>query len=311
MKQVLIAGMMAAQTVLLSACGSTFDFSALRQQDFNSSGKGEPFQVALGEGYKNFALYEVDEMYDWIDAAHFGDKARRAAGGLNVAPEKTADWWLTQNQMEVLSAARKRLLAVLDAKSKSRLPLIAAKAQTGFDCWMEQQEENWQNDHIAKCRNQFVAAVEQLEDLETVANSKFPIVSPDVGSVPVLKTKTVLPENRETNAFTLYFSFDTAEIDAANRQAIDRIVELYSSGAPVTISLAGHADRAGPQPYNFKLSRRRAEAVRKTLIENGAPVQMSAAQAFGESRPRKKTTDGVRDAQNRRVEIIVGPASSL
>ncbi len=122
---------------------------------------------------------------------------------------------------------------------------------------------------------------------------------------------TAVSELPETNSFTLYFSFDKTAINVASHQAIDQVVKAYRSGVPVTISLAGHTDRADPQPYNFKLSHRRAEAVRKMLIEKGVPVQMITTQAFGEGRPHISTADGVRDEKNRRVEIIVDPASSL
>lgn len=311
MKQHLLAALLLGQTALLSACGSTFDFNALRQKDFGQSGHGNQFSTALGQAYKNIALYEVDEMGDWIDAAQFSKKARRSAAGRSVTPEKPADWWLSEEQAEIMKAARERLMAALDDQSTARLPQLAAKAQVGFDCWIEQLEENWQKDHIAKCRNQFVAAIEQLEDMAAIASSAYPIIAPEIRSLPVIKANVMISEPQETNRFTLYFSFGAADIDAASKTALKQVVKAYRSGAPVTISLAGHTDRAGPQPYNFKLSRRRAEAVRRALIENGVPVQMIAAQAFGESRPRRSTPDGVRAPQNRRVEITVGRASSL
>ncbi len=311
MKKILVTGILAVQTSVLSACGATFDFDALRRKEFGNGNQAGPFSTALSSAYKNFALHEVEEMYDWIDAAYFGKKANLAAAGMVVELEKPADWWLTDDQARLLSGARKRLMAVLDSKSKTLLPHLAANAQIGFDCWMEQLEENWQIEHIADCRNRFIAAVEQLEDLQSVVGRNYSIAVPSGDLVAVVKAATAVSELPETNSFTLYFSFDKTAINVASHQAIDQVVKAYRSGVPVTISLAGHTDRAGPQPYNFKLSHRRAEAVRKMLIEKGVPVQMITTQAFGEGRPHISTADGVRDEKNRRVEIIVGPASSL
>jgi len=67
--------------------------------------------------------------------------------------------------------------------------------------------------------------------------------------------------------------------------------------------LAGHADRSGGDAYNMGLSERRAAAVRSYLTGKGVPMEVMSSEAFGESRPMVETADGVREPQNRRVEI--------
>ena len=47
------------------------------------------------------------------------------------------------------------------------------------------------------------------------------------------------------------------------------------------------------------------------ITARGVPEAQIAAQAFGESQPRVPTADGVREAQNRRVEITYGPGSGM
>ena len=71
------------------------------------------------------------------------------------------------------------------------------------------------------------------------------------------------------------------------------------------IEVAGHADRAGTPQYNQRLSERRAAAVANELDRQGVPRSAMVVQAFGESRPLVATADGVREPQNRRVEIIL------
>ena len=73
--------------------------------------------------------------------------------------------------------------------------------------------------------------------------------------------------------------------------------------------LAGHADKSGSDSYNVGLSQRRADSVRAYLAGKGIPETAMSTEAFGESRPLVETADGVREPQNRRVEITFGPGS--
>ena len=83
------------------------------------------------------------------------------------------------------------------------------------------------------------------------------------------------------------------------RRGAGKNVAAYRSGAPVTIVLSGHADRAGPAPYN------------RALIEQGIPMQLISQFVFGEERPQIVTTDGVPEARNRRVKIRFANLNNL
>ena len=293
--------------LMVSACGATFDYDALRQQN----GEGSSFSAELGRAYKKFAISEHDDMVDLIDGAHFGEKAQQAFANQAVAPEKVADWWLTKDQQETFKGARERLVHILDRHAKNQLPKVAAAAQLNFDCWIEQREENWQLDDIAKCRSGFYGAVERLEEMAALASSRYLPVANKAHFIPARQTLISPRSAFETRTYTLHFSFDEAVIGKVGKDQIDHVIEAYRAGAPVAILLAGHADRAGKKPYNLNLSRQRSEAVRRALIERGIPVQMIAAQAFGETRPKVVTADGFKEPANRRVEITVGPAPAL
>ncbi len=81
---------------------------------------------------------------------------------------------------------------------------------------------------------------------------------------------------------------------------------FYAQRAGTTrIEIAGHADRAGTPQYNQRLSERRAQAVAAELERRGIARSAMTVQAFGESRPLVPTADGVREPQNRRVEIVL------
>ena len=73
------------------------------------------------------------------------------------------------------------------------------------------------------------------------------------------------------------------------------------------ILLAAFSDRSGPAPANLAIARKRAEAIRRLLIERGVPASAIRTTSFGEDQPLVPTPDGVMEPQNRRVEIrIVG-----
>ena len=127
----------------------------------------------------------------------------------------------------------------------------------------------------------------------------------------VMQSGVPFPRRRARREITLSFDFDSAEISGPGSLKIAEIIEVYGQGLPVTIVVSGHADHAGPATYNETLSQRRAETVRKKLIEAGVPVQLITASFHGERRPLIETENGVREPLNRRVKITLDHAKSL
>jgi len=109
--------------------------------------------------------------------------------------------------------------------------------------------------------------------------------------------------------FIVFFDWDRADITPQASSILDNAAEQYRSTGNAQVVLAGHADRSGSDQYNVGLSQRRAENVRQYLAGRGIPEGVMRTEAFGESRPAVETADGVREPQNRRVEITFGPGS--
>ena len=103
----------------------------------------------------------------------------------------------------------------------------------------------------------------------------------------------------------ILFGFGSSEIDSAGRVIIEEIAAKLRTKGDVSILVVGHADRAGPLLNNIELSRRRAEAVRDSLIAAGVPERFVATRALGEEQLAVPTGDGIREAANRRVEILI------
>jgi OOP family OmpA-OmpF porin len=105
-------------------------------------------------------------------------------------------------------------------------------------------------------------------------------------------------------SFLVFFDWNRADLTARARQIIGEAAEA-ARAQPTRIELAGHADRTGTPQYNLALSRRRAETVAEELVKRGIAQQDITITALGETQPLVATADGVREPQNRRVEIIL------
>jgi OOP family OmpA-OmpF porin len=259
----------------LAGCAS--DVDQLREAQPTG---GTPFTQALTKEYQDLVAFEADEMADWVDAHYFARKGLAAANGDVVLPEELGIWDLPPEMVDELASARGRLMRALDSGARESNPEIAARAQARFDCWVEQQEENHQLDHISACRDEFLAAMEELEG------------GPPIAMAP--------------NTYIVLFDFDRYNIRPDAQVVIDQVLaDAAAKGVPVSISAIGHADRSGPEDYNMALSLRRADAVREALIAGGIDGNAITVAGRGESEPAVPTADGVKEQANRRVEIVI------
>jgi outer membrane protein OmpA-like peptidoglycan-associated protein len=106
--------------------------------------------------------------------------------------------------------------------------------------------------------------------------------------------------------YIVFFDFDKADLKADAQTVVRQAAAGFKNSQGVTrIEATGHADRSGTPAYNQKISQRRAEAVRAELIAQGVPANAISISAKGETQPLVQTADGVREPQNRRVEIVL------
>ena len=122
-----------------------------------------------------------------------------------------------------------------------------------------------------------------------------PIAAPPVPpAAPVVARKV----------FIVFFDWDKATITAEGMGIIQQAADAFRAGAPVQIQVTGYADRSGSPGYNQRLSERRANAVANALARLGVPRNEMMVSGRGENDNRVPTADGVREPQNRRVEIV-------
>ena len=100
----------------------------------------------------------------------------------------------------------------------------------------------------------------------------------------------------------VFFDWGKGELSNDAKASLDKVAEYYAA-TPRAMTVDGHSDKSGANAGNIASSRRRAGAVRDYLAAKGVPASAMTVRAYGESWPIIATEDGVREIQNRRVEI--------
>jgi len=270
---------------LLAACADRWDTKGVEMM----SSSGDKFQQTLHREYTKLAMMEKGEG-DWEDAAYFVERAKMSAMGESVTPEEISMRDLPSDTVDELTAARGQLVSALASDAAKRKPFSAAFAQAGFDCWMQEQEENIQPKDIKACKEMFQSGISALALAEPMAE------------MPKKAESMPKPQRRAT-LFTVYFDFDSTAINAEAMKMIGTAAKEYGMQGSKTITVSGHADQAGDIGYNQILSNARAMAVTKALAKAGVPSAMISARSFGEKKPAVSSGENDRKALNRRVEI--------
>ncbi|SLN77116.1 OmpA family protein [Oceanibacterium hippocampi] len=255
--------------------------------------EGTSFDKALYKVYLDLSAAEYEEG-DYADSDTFAMRAIAAAKGELVLPEEIESRELPADRVSVLRGARERLMSAFSKGARDNSPAEAAMAQGMFDCWMQEQEENFQPRDIAACRDGFIQAIEKVE-----AMMPKPVAQPAPAPAPAPKAPEV------PRSYLVFFDWDSSKVlGEADSILADVAGNMKLSGAK-GVALVGHADRSGPNSYNMGLSLRRAEAVQAALQAMGIPASVMEVNARGEEDPLVLTDDGVREPQNRRVEIML------
>jgi len=134
-------------------------------------------------------------------------------------------------------------------------------------------------------------------------------VSYNFGAPPAMPAMAAPPPTGQPamskKSFIVFFDFDKSNITAEAQKTINDAAATAKSGNAAQVTLTGHTDRSGSEQYNLALSLRRAEAVKAAMIKQGVPASLIVVVGKGESQPLVPTADGVREPQNRRVEIVI------
>ena len=267
-------GLAPALALLAAACASYPDVTeldTLKQREV-----GKPFfGDLLALQYEQLAITEADYRGN-VDAARFyADKGNLAAQGQGVAPE-------SPTSAPELQEAHLRLISFLDEEMALIAPAMLARAQTSYDCWVEESRQGDSEAHLAECRDNFSQAVAALA----------------VQQPPP-------PLSELTPDYTLFFPTASMRLTDDDQVIVRQIAGAVQTGNVRGIRIAGYSDRAGNAQSNLRLSEQRARSVFEALSAAGVPRELMSAEAFGEMDPLVETADGVSEARNRRVEVYL------
>jgi OOP family OmpA-OmpF porin len=106
--------------------------------------------------------------------------------------------------------------------------------------------------------------------------------------------------------YLVFFDFNKSDLTADAKRIVDQAASNAQSGHITQMTVTGHTDTVGSDAYNMRLSRRRAESVASELEQDGVPSSEIEIVAKGKRDLLVPTADGVREPQNRRVQIVFG-----
>lgn len=251
----------------VTAC-STYSLQELR----NAKPQGNAFQANLARLYMDFSDSE-EKDYDWQNSWYFADKGLLAVYGKDTAPEELKDWNLPKGELPALKKARMDLMMLLTPSAMAKNPQEAAQAQFYFDCWVEQQEENWQSDDIAYCRDNFMQSLAKLggsgrkPEKKSKENNEDPEKTAVKKAVDVSK-KIADKQEKEiaaptTISFVLFFDAGSKEITPVSEVTLGKAAAPLASKDDYAVVII---DKSKDRQNNLELSLKRISAVKEQLV---------------------------------------------
>jgi OOP family OmpA-OmpF porin len=113
------------------------------------------------------------------------------------------------------------------------------------------------------------------------------------------------PVEAPSRTYLVFFDWDRADLTARARQIVAEAASASAHVRTTRIEVNGYTDLSGSSDYNKRLSVRRGESVAAELVRDGVAREEITVTGYGEAAPLVATAKGVREPQNRRVEIIL------
>ncbi len=136
--------------------------------------------------------------------------------------------------------------------------------------------------------------------------SSAPAETPAAYTPPPIQAPAPAP-----HSYLVFFDFNKSDLTPQAVEIVDTAAKNAGPAKVTQLTVTGHTDTVGSDAYNMRLSRRRAESVAAELEKDGIPSSEISIVAKGKRDLLVPTGDGVREPQNRRVQIVYegGPTS--
>jgi opacity protein-like surface antigen len=122
---------------------------------------------------------------------------------------------------------------------------------------------------------------------------------------PPAPAPVAAPAPEPARTYLVFFDWDRADLTSRAREIIATAAQASTHVQTTRIEVNGYTDLSGTAAYNQRLSVRRAQSVEAELVRDGVAENEISIHGYGESNPLVPTAKGVREPQNRRVEIIL------
>lgn len=145
------------------------------------------------------------------------------------------------------------------------------------------------------------APVPTASPIPSPSSSAPPSASPTPRSVSQGTNDTTSPDLEEFKMVA--FLPNSAELTEDGRSLLDGAAEVMATTGATRYEIGGHTDNAGSDAANLNISERRADAVRKHLMDQGIAPERLETLGYGDSRPLAPNNSATNRALNRRIEF--------
>jgi outer membrane protein OmpA-like peptidoglycan-associated protein len=128
---------------------------------------------------------------------------------------------------------------------------------------------------------------------------------PPMAPAPAPAPVAAAPAPAPAKTYLVFFDWDKSSLTPRATEIIAEAASDSKSTSVTTIDVSGYTDTSGTPVYNQGLSERRAQAVAAQLVTDGVPAGEIETHAYGETHLLVPTGPGVREPQNRRVDIVL------
>ena len=286
--------------LLINSCA----YFKLKKLDKHKFSEDNIYDLVSKE-YKEFAFSELYVMHDEIDANYFAFKANNILKTKIIQIENPQNWNIPDNYLNEAKKEYKKINSLLKKKFTFQYPELVAELVSGYDCWLEQIEENWQIKDIKHCKNKFTNAYKEILASEASIKSmrkkqKTEIISSSIAE----KNNSYFVKGDKTKSILVFFNYDSYTLSITEKEKLDNYIfsSIKTKNNPIIIY--GHTDTKGSKKYNLILSKQRTLSVSKYFKTKGVNNKL-IIKNYGEHYPLIMTGDNVPEEKNRRVEIII------
>ena len=275
--------------------------------------KKDDFYNLLSQEYLELAKFELYDMHDEIDANLFAFKSSISLNKKIFYPENPNNWKIPLSYEKEALMFFNKIKKLIKNEVYLNHPRHFAKTLAAYDCWIEQIEENWQTDHINACYEKFnknlnfITSKISDDNKKVISKNNKKEINTSAQSNDIIRNKQendkeVSVDKMTTFKTLVFFDFDKFTLSSQQLLQLELFINTASKYPDMQIFIEGHTDTMGSKDYNDALSTKRANFIKKHLLEKSLENKINT-NSYGENKLLIHTNDEVKEKKNRRAEL--------